>query len=145
VKDMMRKKRLTIIVSVAVLSVVMLVSAAALYNTLLFRMNATVVESGTVIVVVDGTTYTNGQSLSINWGNVTTGNYTKAINITSTVNTPVTPAIVTTGLPSGWALALSDVSPIPAYGNVTRNLVLTVPSHPLSGTPNWNTTLTVSS
>jgi hypothetical protein len=141
----MRKKRLFTILSVVALTVIALVSAAVLYTTLTFNMNATVAEAETVRIIIDGTTYTDGQQLNINWGTVSAGQYTKAITITSTVNVPVTPSVSTVNLPSGWTLTLSDTSPIPAHGSVTRNLVLTVPSNPAVGNPSWTATLKVSS
>lgn len=140
----MRKRSFLIIGSVIALSSIMLISAALLY-TLNFNMNTTVAESGSVTVTIDSTTYTNGQSLSINWSSVTPGQqYNKAITIHNGVNNAVTPALGTTGLPSGWSLTLSDTSSIPANSEVTRNIVLTVPSGALAGTSSWTAKLTAS-
>ena len=142
----MKKKGLLILATVVALSSVMIVSAAS-YLTLTLNMNATVAESGTVTVTIDGTTYNTGQSLSINWGTVTPGQqYTHSITIHNNVNNAVTPAVATTGLPSGWTLALSSNAAIPATSDATLNLVLTVSSTaPAGSTPAWTATLTAAS
>jgi hypothetical protein len=120
----------------------MVISAAAFF-TLNMNMTANVEQAGSVIVEINGTNYTNAQSLDIDWGAVTEGEHTQAIKIYNQVNTAVIPSIETIGLPSGWALDLSDTSSIAAFGTVTRNLVLTVPSSPLMGPYSWSATLNV--
>ncbi len=138
----MKRKSLLIVASALVLSAVMVISAASLF-TLDFNMSANVEEAGAVTVTVDSTVYTNGQSLSIDWGNVVSGEYTKDITITNNVNKAVTPSLSTTGLPGGWTLTLSDTSAISAFGEVTRTLVLNVPSSQVADSYSWSATLDV--
>ncbi len=120
----------------------MIISAAIIYS-ISIDMTANVPSSGSVIVEINGTNYTNGQDLDIAWGAVGAGAHTKEIKIYSSVNTPVTPSISANGLPNGWTLALSDTSAIPAHGTSTRNIVLTVPSNPAMGDYSWSATLNV--
>ena len=142
----MRKKSFLILATVVTLSAVMLVSAVS-YLTFTFNMNATVVEGGTVTVTIGSTTYTTGQSLSIDWGSVTPGQVkTQAIIIHNNVNAPVTPSIANTGLPSGWSLAISNTTAIPAFSDSTMNVVLTVSSTASAGAvPAWTSTLSAAS
>lgn len=141
----MKKKSLLIISIIVALSALTIISAAITY-TLNFNMSANVAEGGTVTITIGSTDYTNGQSLTNNWGTVTPGQqYTQAITIHNNVNNAVTPSIVATGLPTGWTLTLSDTSAISAYGTVSRNLVLNVPSNALASSPSWTAVLTVSS
>ncbi len=141
----MKGKSLFLLGTVIALSAIMVLSAAVIY-TLNFNMNATVAESGSITVTIDGTAYADGESLAIDWGSVTPGQqHNKTITITSTRNQPVTPSIAATGLPTGWTLALNDTSPIPAFGSSARNIVLTVPSDAEAGTSSWSAALTVSS
>jgi hypothetical protein len=120
----------------------MVISAAAVF-TFNFNMSADVELAGTVIVEINNVNYTNAQTLNFSWGTVVAGEHTQAIKIYNQVNTAVTPSIQATGLPSGWTLTLSDTSAIPAYGTVTRNMVLTVPSNPIMGSYSWSATLNV--
>jgi hypothetical protein len=141
----LKKKTLLIISLIAALSTVMIISAAVTYN-LSFNMSANVAEQGTVTVTIGSTDYTNGQSLNINWGTVTPGQqYTQAITIHNNVNNAVTPSIVATGLPTGWTLTLDDTGAISAFGTVSRNLVLNIPSNALVSSPSWTAVLTVTS
>jgi hypothetical protein len=141
----LKKKTLLIISLIAALSTVMIISAAVTYN-LSFNMSANVAEQGTVTVTIGSTDYTNGQSLNINWGTVTPGQqYTQAITIQNNVNNVVTPSIVATGLPTGWTLTLNDTSALSAFGTVSRNLVLNIPSNALVSSPSWTAVLTVTS
>jgi hypothetical protein len=141
----LKKKSILILSFVVALSALMVISAAITY-TLSFNMSANVAESGTVTITIGSTDYTNGQSLNINWGTVTPGQQsTQAITIHNNVNNAVTPSIVATGLPTGWTLTLSDTSAISAFGTVSRNLVLSVPSNALASNPSWTAVLTVSS
>ena len=139
----MKRKSLLILSFVVALSALMVISAAITY-TLNFNMSANVAESGTVTITIGSTDYTNGQSLNINWGTVTPGQPSnQAITIHNNVNNAVTPSIVATGLPTGWTLTLSDTSAISAFGTVTRNIVLNVPSNALASNPSWTAVLTV--
>jgi hypothetical protein len=143
--DKMKKKNLLIITLILALSSLMIISAAVTY-TLNFNMSANVAEAGTVTITIGSTDYTNGQSLNINWGTVNAGQqYTQAITIRNNVNNAVTPSIVATGLPAGWTLTLNDTSAISAFGTVSRNLVLNVPSNALVSNPSWTAVLTVTS
>ena len=141
----LRKKSLLILSAVVALSAIMLISAAAIYTTLTLNMTATVAEAGTVTITINNVNYTNTQTLSVDWGSVVAGANNYQIKIYSNVNTAVTPSVTPTGLPTGWTLTLSDTSAIPANGVVTRNLVLTVPSDPTSGSYSWSAVLNVSS
>ena len=138
------KKKSLLILSVIAISAVLLVSAAS-YLSFTFNMTATVGESGAVTVTVDGTTYSDGQNMNLNWGTVTAGDNSHTVTITSTVNKAVTPSISAPGLPSGWSLNLNDTSAIPAFGTVTRSLVLTVPTNPTAGSYSWSAVLSVTS
>ncbi len=144
----MKRRSLLIISAVIALSAIMLISAAAIFS-LNFDMNATVPPTGAVTVTIGSTTYSDDESLSIDWGTVTPGTpMTTTVIINNGANYPVTPAIEATGLPtapSGWSLTLNDTSTIPAYTNVTRDIVLTVPIGALAGTPSWTAKLTASS
>jgi hypothetical protein len=141
--NFLRKKSL-LILGVIGLSLVLLVSAAS-YLSFTFNMSATVAEAGAVTITVDSTTYNTGESMSFNWGTVSVGANTHIVTITSTVNKNVTASISAPGIPSGWTLGLNDTSAIPAFGTVTRELVLTVPSNPTAGTFSWSSVLTVTS
>ena len=137
----MRKKSLLILLVIG-LSFILLVSAAS-YLSFTFNMNATISETGSVTITVDETTYTDGQSMTFNWGAVNVGENTHSVTITSTVNKAVTPSISAPDIPSGWSLSLNDTSAIPAFGTVTRSLVLTIPSNPTAGSYSWSSVLTV--
>jgi hypothetical protein len=140
----LRRKSLFFLAPVIALCVIMAISAAYSYS-LNFNMNANVAETGSVSVTIDSTNYTSNQTLAIDWGNVTPGQqYTKAITITNDVNAPVTPNIVTSGLPSGWTLTLSDPGAIAANSAANRNIVLTTSSTATAGSSSWTATLTVS-
>jgi len=141
----LRKKSLLILLTVVALSAIMLISAATIYTLNFTTMTANVAQSGTVTVTVNTQNYTNGQSLTFDWGTVAIGQNTLSIIIYNNVNAPVTPSITPTNLPSGWTLTLSDTSAISAYGTVTRSLELTVPSNPTAGDYSWSATLNVSS
>ncbi len=140
----MRKKSLLILATVVALSAIMVISATTIYS-LNFNMNANIAPSGTVTITIGSTDYTNGQTLDINWTTVNVGANNQAITIHNNVNTPVTPSIVGTGLPSGWTLTLSDNSAISAFGTTTINIVLTVPSNQAAGPYSWTAVLNVSS
>jgi hypothetical protein len=142
-EEFLAKKSISLIIAVAALSAIMVISAATVY-TFNTTNQATVPISGTVTVTIGSTTYNDGQTLPIDWGVVSIGQNTKQITINSIVNTPVTPAITSSNLPSGWTLTLSNTNPISAGASVTMNIVLTVPSGALATSYNWNAQITAS-
>jgi hypothetical protein len=140
----LRKKSIWIISAVIALSAILLISAATIF-TLNFSMNATVGQTGAVTVTIDSTVYNNGESLSINWSTVTPGEtYSKDVIIHNGVNNVVTPALGSTGLPSGWTLTLNDTSTVAANSDAARSIVLTVPAGALAGAQSWSATFTAS-
>ncbi len=140
---MMKKKSILIMIAVITLSTVTVISAASIYS-LNFTMTANVAQVGAVTVTIDGTTYNDGNQLAINWGTVTAGQYTKAVQIHNNVNAPVTPNIVTTNIPSGWTLTLSSTNAVPAGATTNVNIILTVPSSPSAGSYGWTAQFTAS-
>jgi hypothetical protein len=137
----MNKKFFLLLASVMALTVVMLISGLVFYLAN-FNMSATVAQQGTVTVFINGQQWNNGTTIP--WGTVNFGNNTLPINITSTVNTVLTPSI--TGAPSGWLISLSlNSTTIDAFGSVIGTVVLTVPSNATAHDYNWSSSLTVQS
>ena len=137
------RKSLLILVAVCALSIVTLISASVLY-TFSLTMNSSVAVQGTVTVRIDATDYVNGAPITVNWGSVGWGNNTKSITITNNANTPLTPHLAVTGLPTGWTLAFSlEGQSISANAASSGTLTLAVPSGAVSGTQSWSASLTV--
>ena len=135
----MRKKSLLFLVSVVALAVIMLVSGLVFY-VLNITMTATVQPQGTVTVLISGTTWTNASTIP--WGTVYVGNNTLPINITSNVNTVLTPSI--SGAPAGWAITLAlNSTTIAPFSTASGNIVLTIPSNAVANTYSWSATLMV--
>jgi hypothetical protein len=135
----MKKKSLLLLFTVLALTVVMVISGLMVY-LLNINMSATVSQQGTVTVFIDDQQWNNGTTIP--WGTVSYGDNYLPINITSNVNTALTPSIE--GAPEGWIISLSlNSTTIDAFGAVTGNVVLTVPSDALAQEYNWASTLTV--
>lgn len=140
----MKRKSLLLIFSVIALSAIMIVSAALVY-TLNSTQDTTVPPIGTVTITIDTVTYTTGQTWDFTWLNPEIGTpNVKAITINNNYNTPITPALVATGLPAGWTLTLSSTDPIANGASVQRNVVLTIPSGTAAGPYSWSAQITAS-
>ncbi|MCW4024080.1 MAG: hypothetical protein NWF01_03480 [Candidatus Bathyarchaeota archaeon] len=135
----MKKKSILLLFSVLALTVVIVISGLIVY-LLNINMSATVGQQGDVTVFIAEQQWTNGTTIP--WGTVHFGDNYLPINITSNVNTELTPTIA--GAPTGWTISLSlNSTTIDAFGAVTGNVVLTVPSGALAQEYNWASTLTI--
>ncbi len=141
----MTKKSISIIAAVIALSAIMVISAATVYTLNFTSMTANVPYLGDITITIGSTTYSNGQSLPLDWGTVNVGINTMSITIHNLSIAPVTPAIVSGGLPSGWQLTLSSTAAISAGQSSTINIVLTVPSGVAMGSYGpWTAMITAS-
>jgi hypothetical protein len=142
--EKLNRKSLLLIFSVIALSAIMIVSAALVY-TLNSTQQTIVPPLGSVTITIDTTTYNTGQTWDYTWLNPSIGTpNVKSITINNLYNTIVTPAIVATGLPTGWTLTLSSTDPIAAGASVQRDVVLTIPSGTAAGPYSWSAQITAS-
>ena len=123
----MRKKLLLILISICALSIGTLISASVLYSFSV-TMNSTVAPQGSASILIDSGNYTDGASITLDWGTVLWGANNKTITIVNNANTALTPSITTSSLPTGWTLTLSLNQPIPAGQQAAGTLTLYVPT-----------------
>ncbi|RLC33575.1 hypothetical protein DRH14_04645 [Candidatus Shapirobacteria bacterium] len=140
----MNRKVIYLLSAVTIASLVSAVLAAV---SLLYEMpmTATVTETASLNLYVDGSAWTNGTV--IDWGTVEAGKtYTKSLDIKNTGNVAVQVWITVEGLPTGWSLSYDQQNSIVQPGSwLNGTLTLTVPEGAASTTYSWTAYLHVSS
>lgn len=137
-KGITRKNLISICCLVLVASLLITVGAVI---TISMPMTAHVDSVSGYTITVASTPYTSGQTIA--WGTVTTGTYTKTVNIQNTGNSPLAVAFVASGLSSGWTLTSDLPASVGAYATVSGTLTLTVPANVPAGDYSFSATITL--
>jgi len=124
-----------------------LVSAVLAAVSLLYEMpmTATVTETASLNLYVDGSIWTNGTT--IDWGSLEAGKtYTKSLDIKNTGNVALQVWITVEGLPDGWSLSYDQQNSIVQPGQwLNGTLTLTVSEAAGIGDYTWTAYLHASS